>query len=141
MTRRTAGAEDLAFLLELRVITMEEHQHNSGTALTPEQQRTRVLDHYECAEIVEMDGVPIGLWKVVRTPTEWKLSQVQLLPSHQGAGIGSSLVHSLIVEARAGGVPLILNVLRANPARRLYERLGFRVIGETQHTFHMRHEG
>jgi len=34
-----------------------------------------------------------------------------------------------------------LNVLFANPARRLYERLGFRVVGEGDHMYVMRWPG
>jgi len=141
VTHRAARGDDLGFLLRLRTLTMAVHQHNSGATETPEQQRARVLSHYECAEILEVEGAPIGLWKVVRSPAEWKLVQVQLLPSHQGVGIGSSLVRSLVAEAKARAVPVSLNVLRANPARRLYERLGFRVVAETEHAYHMRFEG
>ena len=108
VTHRAARGDDLEFLLRLRTLTMTAHQENSGATATSEQQRARVLSHYECAEILEIEGVPIGLWKVVRSPTEWKLVQVQLLPSHQRAGIGSSLVRSVALEAKASAVPLIV---------------------------------
>ncbi len=35
-------------------------------------------------------------------------------------------------------VSLKLNVLKANPARRLYERLGFAIVADTAHGFEMR---
>jgi len=41
-------------------------------------------------------------------------------------------------EARDAGASLKLDVLKANPARRLYERLGFTVIADTAHLFEMR---
>jgi NAD(P)-dependent dehydrogenase (short-subunit alcohol dehydrogenase family) len=44
----------------------------------------------------------------------------------------------VIAEARAARASLRLNVLRANPARRLYERLGFRVVSESKVDFEMR---
>ena len=141
ITRRPAGPDDLAFLLALRTVTMGPHHGRAGIAQTSEEQRARVLDQYECAEVIEERGVPIGLWKVTRSPAEWKLLQVQLLPSRQGIGIASSLLRSLLAEAKAASVPVTLNVLKVNPARRLYERLGFRVVGESDHAYRMRHEG
>ena len=120
---------------------MEPHHRRAGITRTPEEQRARVLDQYECAEVIEEHGAPIGLWKVTRSLTEWQLLQVQLLPSRQGVGIVSSLLRSLLAEAKMASVPVTLNVLKVNPARRLYERLGFRVVGESEHSYRMRYEG
>ena len=39
------------------------------------------------------------------------------------------------------GAPVRLSVLRANPARRLYERLGFRIVGENGHGYDMQYGG
>jgi len=63
---------------------------------------------------------------------------IQLLPEFQGRGIGSDLILRELAHAKALGKPLRLQVLRANDrARALYERLGFRVVGETEHHFMM----
>jgi ribosomal protein S18 acetylase RimI-like enzyme len=59
------------------------------------------------------------------------------LPSHQGAGLGTLLLYSLLGEADAARAPIRLRVLRTNPARRLYERLGFAVAGESATHFLM----
>jgi ribosomal protein S18 acetylase RimI-like enzyme len=45
----------------------------------------------------------------------------------------------LIAEWQAR--PIVLTVLKNNPARRLYERLGFAVIGETDMKYMLRREG
>jgi hypothetical protein len=41
------------------------------------------------------------------------------------------LIRRLCDQADAANLPLELQVLKVNPARRLYERLGLTVIGET----------
>lgn len=46
----------------------------------------------------------------------------------RGQGIGQRLLHALIAEAARRGVRLCLNVRHDNPARRLYERMGFRIV-------------
>jgi len=55
---------------------------------------------------------------------------IGVVPRHRGRGIGSLLLEALIEAARAQRYPaLSLSVEPDNPARRLYERHGFQVIG------------
>jgi ribosomal protein S18 acetylase RimI-like enzyme len=46
----------------------------------------------------------------------------------RGQGVGARLMMAAIEEARRRGQGLCLNVRHDNPARRLYERLGFRLM-------------
>ena len=85
-----------------------------------------------------LHGRPIGALDLRRLPGELRLNRILLLPEHQGAGLGSELMRRILAEADAGGLPVRLQVLKVNPAQRLYERLGFRAVGET-HT-HVRME-
>lgn len=86
------------------------------------------------------DGEPTGVVWVTRFPAEApgygfvradvpELS-VCVLPGYRGAGLGAGLVGAAVAEARGRGLPaLSLSVEDGNPARRLYERLGFRPAG------------
>jgi GNAT superfamily N-acetyltransferase len=49
-------------------------------------------------------------------------------PTARGQGVGETLMRALIGEAARRGLGLNLSVRSENPARRLYERLGFRDI-------------
>jgi predicted GNAT family acetyltransferase len=51
-------------------------------------------------------------------------------PAFRGRGIGTGLLEELIAEAGASGRSLSVHVERQNPARSLYERLGFVPAGE-----------
>jgi ribosomal protein S18 acetylase RimI-like enzyme len=51
-------------------------------------------------------------------------------PDRTGQGIGSALLSALIDAARTAVPALVLTVRSGNPARRLYERHGFVVIGK-----------
>jgi ribosomal protein S18 acetylase RimI-like enzyme len=134
---RPATHADVPFLLELRSRTMTAHQVASGLTPSEEERMGRVQYRFECAQIILWNGDPAGLFKVARDGARWKLIQIQLDVSLQGRGVGSGLVSRLIAEAVAAGASLELSVLHANPARRLYERLGFQITGTGPHEYEM----
>lgn len=128
----------MPFLLRLRETAMEPHHRALGIVQTPAEMEERVRSHWDEAQVIEVDGRPVGLWKLWRQPEVWWILQVQLMPAHQGCGIGSALIRELIAEARVAGVALELKVLKSNPAQHLYERLGFVIVGEGEHGWEMR---
>lgn len=140
-TLRAAEEADVPFLLHLRETAMDPHHRAAGVFQTPAEMEERVRNFYNEAQIVEVDGRPVGLWKLHREPHQWWILQVQLMPEQQGRGIGAALVRGLIDEARAAGVALKLKVLTQNPARRLYERLGFVIVGTDEHGYEMQAGG
>jgi ribosomal protein S18 acetylase RimI-like enzyme len=82
--------------------------------------------------IVLMDDRPIGRTIVHRGADAAVLVDISLLPEDRGQGWGGRLLEELLQQCRRDGVPLRLQVLRTNPAQRLYERLGFQRTGEDQ---------
>ncbi len=83
-------------------------------------------------QILELEGVPIGRMMVSRQQPFMLLVDIALLPEHRGKGIGSGLIRDLIQQCNREKLPLRLQVLKTNPALRLYERLGFTRTGEDQ---------
>ena len=80
----------------------------------------------ERVQIVSVDGVDVGRLDVDFGDEEIFLLLIELLPTHQGRGIGSRLIQQLLDQAAVEGKPLALNVLEVNPrAYALYRRLGF----------------
>lgn len=118
---------------------MSPHLAASGVTQSDEECLQRVLVHFDRAEILVQGSQPAGLLKIVRDGQSWELLQVQLSPSLQGKGFGTALLKQLVSEAQAANATLRLSVLKANPARRVYERLGFTVVSEKAHSFEMQH--
>jgi len=58
----------------------------------------------------------------------------------QRQGIGSRVIRAVIDEATRERKAVTLSVVKINPARRLYERLGFSVTHEDLHKVYMRRE-
>ena len=95
-----------------------------------------VLQHAHYAKVyvgadfllIEKDGVAIGRVYIYRTPAEIRLMDIALVDSERRQGIGTLLLRELMAEASATNRELTLHVEPDNPAQRLYERLGFRLI-------------
>ena len=67
----------------------------------------------------------------------WYLMQIQVSPEFQGGGIGRTVITRLIKQAEEDGLSVVLSVLKNNPAKVLYERIGFSIIGESDIEFEM----
>lgn len=137
---RPAQPDDEAFLLALRKQTMTEHLSRVGLDLDDAHHRQRLLANYADASVICAGTEDIGLLKAYRSETAWVLMQIQLMPAWQGQGIGAEVIGALIAKAREEGLSVTLSVLKGNPARRLYERLGFRVFAESEHEYELRCE-
>lgn len=129
---RPASLADLPFLLTLRRLTMTGHLQRVGAPTDDEAHDRRIRAHFEDAMIVCEGATAIGLLKVTRAAGEWHVHQIQILPARQGQGIGEAVLRELLTDAAHANVPVSLSVLHGNPARRLYERLGFRIESETE---------
>jgi ribosomal protein S18 acetylase RimI-like enzyme len=81
-------------------------------------------------DVIECEGVPAGRLTVLRAPSEIRVVDLALLPAYRGRGLGGRLLRALLAEATAAGLPVRIHVERANPALRLYARLGFAPIAE-----------
>ncbi len=138
VSTRTATADDLPFLIDLRRATMRPHLDAAGIDQDDDAMRERVLAEFESASIIEVGATPIGLLKLARGRQVWALHQVQLLPEWQGKGIGTGLLRNILAQAAQSGSQVELHVLKVNQARRLYERLGFTIVAEGMHAFTMR---
>jgi ribosomal protein S18 acetylase RimI-like enzyme len=139
LSRRTATEQDVPFLLALRHQSMDQHLAASGASTSEADHLSRLMYRFDCAEVLLRNRIPVGLLKVARDPPEWKIIQIQFMPELQGKGLGALLLHQVIAEAKAANVALVLTVLKANPAKGLYERLGFVVEGEDELEYRMRY--
>lgn len=136
---RQAKESDVEFLIGLRNQTMTSYLQDVGMPTSKEAFEARVRHAFEHAQIVEEDGRPIGLFKVEFTPenNHWFLVQIQIDPKYQGRNIGRRLIENLIETAQTTKATIGLGVIKTNPAQRLYTRLGFRVVGESQQEYLM----
>jgi ribosomal protein S18 acetylase RimI-like enzyme len=125
---RPADAGDLAYAWRL----YEDLMRARTEALMPwraERQREVIESALGSGgmRMIAVDGTVCGWLHVHEAGDGIDLLQLYVAREHQNGGIGTDIVSVLQARAAALGRPLRLNVLINNPARRLYERLGFRI--------------
>jgi len=142
VTLRPAHPDDEDFLYELYCSTRAHDIGVAGLELAQQatilkmqfvgQQQQYATDFPDADhDIILLEGRPIGRVMVQRTAEQNLGVDIALLPAHRNSGIGGMLINELLEEAGKAGKPFRIHVERLNPAVRLYERLGFRTIGDT----------
>jgi ribosomal protein S18 acetylase RimI-like enzyme len=104
---------------------------------TMKQVSGEILDN--TTSVIEVDNERAGRLRITRTTDYIELSGIQLRPDVQRHGIGTAIIEDLKAQATAAGMPVELGVEKDNPdARKLYERLGFVQMAETEEEFKLR---
>jgi GNAT superfamily N-acetyltransferase len=125
---RPATPEDIEPIAEIRAEVMRPDLERLGR-FDPHRVRRRFRDAF-CARhtsIITVDGLLAGsvtLRPDADTGSHW-LEHFYLSPAHQGRGLGSAVLRTLLAGTDARGRTVRLDVLRGSAARRLYERHGF----------------
>ena len=143
---RPSTPEDRPFLARVYASTREAELAQTPftdeeKAAFVEQQFTAQSLHYEAHyfdttfDVVEVDGEPAGRLIVGRWTAEIRIVDIALLPPFRGRGVGTRVLAPVLAEADARGVPTTIHVEVFNPARRLYERLGFAVVAEAEQVY------
>jgi ribosomal protein S18 acetylase RimI-like enzyme len=140
ITLRAPRSVDADFFYAVTEQTMRAHIVAAGGAWDEGRRREEMTEVSldPNASVITLGTVDAGVLLVERSPHEMHLHILYLFPTFQGLGIGSALVSSLQREAAERQVPLRLKVLKVNPAKGFYERIGFSVEVETEHFFCMK---
>jgi len=95
--------------------------------------------HFEPTKIsiILIDDHEVGYFKTERTNDYSFLEGIYIGNKYRNKGLGSRVIQDLISELSTESIPLRLKVLRKNPAKQLYDRLGFVTISETDEHFTM----
>jgi len=140
-TVRPATEADRDFLLSVYASTREEElaqvEWEEGAREEFLEHQFSAQDHHyrtnypgATFDVIEVDGERAGRLYVHRGTGEIRIMDIALAPAFRGRGIGTALLRELMDEAGGSGRALSIHVEANNPARRLYERLGFVPAGE-----------
>jgi ribosomal protein S18 acetylase RimI-like enzyme len=129
---RASSWDDAAFLYHLLKASMQSYVAQTW-GWDEQWQQAYFQKTFDPArnQIIVMAGQDVGVISVEKGEQEVFLSRLYILPEYQGRGIGTQLIKRVLAEAFGDNLPVSLRVLRVNPAKELYERLGFVVVEET----------
>ncbi|AZA85017.1 N-acetyltransferase [Chryseobacterium lactis] len=140
LTYQKATENDIDYLLDLRIKTMVPHYGDSGLPTDRETTLQRVLFEFEKANVIFLDHLPVGLLKINKEHDNIEVMQLQIDPNQQGKGLGRMILTDILEEASNKGKTVTLSVLKTNKAQHLYSSLGFKIVGEDEHSYFMKIE-
>ena len=129
---RSVVEKDIDFLYALHVATMKEYVDQTW-GWDDAFQEAVFRKNYAPAEIqiITYDGRDMGMLSVEERDEDVFLCAIEVHPEYQRKGIATAIINSIIHEGVQKTKPVRLRVLKVNPAKQLYERLGFSVVEET----------
>ena len=136
---RPATPEDFEYLYCLNDVTMRAYAEQTYGPWDEAVARRIFAERWRPAStrIVLVNGQAAGMLEVLTDETGVRLANIRVAPEYQGQGIGTRLVSEVLRDAHQRGLSVTLRVLKVNPARRFYERLGFAVVSETRTHYEM----
>lgn len=129
---------DIPFMKALYQSTREQELQYTPFSPTQadafiEQQFRAQLSHYNthyCNDhfnIIEVESQPAGRLFVDYGSRDIRIVDITLAPSFRRQGLGEFLLAGVIAQSQQLALPVSIHVEHMNPARHLYERLGFRL--------------
>lgn len=124
LIRRAAAPSDLDGLVEL-----DARCFDAGERWNADSWRAELTQPDRWVQLVLDGDQLLGAASFLIGDDLAELLKVLIAPEHRGGGLGADLVGAGIAHAAGLGLErMLLEVRHDNPARRLYERLGFSVI-------------
>lgn len=130
-----ATEADFGTLLKLRLMTMPTHLENAGIFLSEGEHKARVNEQYSSSHLIMKKDEMVGMLKYQELADDFNIMQLQIFPAYQNQGIGHQVLTQFIQNRQ--GKCIRLTVLKDNPAKNLYDRLGFTITGEDEYEFFM----
>ena len=140
--RPTTGA-DHDFVYALLIATARDYVTqlwgwNDEIQRTIRNDFERWFNPPESGQIVQVAGRDAGYLKVIPQEGELLLEMLMLTPELHGCGLGTAILTPVLADAAARGLSVVPQVLKVNPATRLYERLGFLIVEELPNHYVMK---
>ena len=132
-TMRPAKADDYKYCYRLTKRNMADLFTRHWGGWVPSKFREELV--VDAVSIIVLGGRRAGYLSVKRRQEGLYIDNIQLSPPLHGRGIGTSILSRLLADHP--GESVALTTFSDNPAKRLYERLGFRVAGREGNTLKM----
>jgi len=122
------------FIYHVKKLTLKEHIEKIwGWDEEYQQNDFRECFIPEKNKIIVSENEDIGYLEINEEDNIVYIVELEILPEYQGRGIGSSIISDIVEYAGASQKRVRIGCFKINRgAKRVYERLGFKVIEETE---------
>ena len=140
-TFRDCTLEDFDFLFDLKKQNFKWYVDKIWGWIDDEQKKRLEDDlknHLSHKKIIIIEGKKAGVYASHITENgDFFINEISLLKEYQGKSIGKRILEKQLKQNKEKKIRTILQVFKDNPAKRLYERLGFKIYGETETHYQM----
>lgn len=136
---RLATLDDSEFLYNLKKQTLKEYI----TQIWGWDKKDQLIYHKKNFEpekyhIIQQKGEDIGCISIEEQYNKIILNIIEISPKYQNKGIGSKLIRDLIKRGSQENKTIELQVFKVNQrAFKLYKKLGFKLLAETETHYQM----
>ena len=138
INKRTAILSDLNWLYELKIASMKDYI-NQVYGWDKTLQKNLFVTHF-CPSnitIITVDDIDVGMYELTLDNHGYFLKRFEILPNFHNRGIGTFILNQILSLARANNLPVRLQVFKINPAQKLYQKLGFKIVGNSTEHYEM----
>lgn len=139
-TFRDCLMTDYDFLFKLKEENFKKYIEECWGWNTIDQQRRLKEDlesNIDHRKIIMVDDLPVGVYATGSLDGEFFIEEINIFKEYQNNKIGSRILKAQLEENSNKGILTRLRVFKNNPAKNLYERLGFKVYDEIETHYYM----
>ena len=133
MEFRKCKYSDADYILKLKELCIKwyiEIIYGWNTEVQREKTIHELQKHKDDMRILIKDGKDIGVTTFYEENNQYVVGLIMIHPEYQGEGLGSKIMKEYIDLAKKSNKKIKIKVYKENPAKRLYERLGFEIYNE-----------
>ncbi len=94
----------------------------------------------ENVQVIIIRERPVGYIDIDHRGDFIFIRSIAIISDYRSKGIGGQVIQDIIEISEKQGMPVHLQVMKINEARKLYDRLGFKVYDETETHYKLKRE-
>ena len=130
---RSCEYTDCDFILNLKELGMKwyiEKIYGWNTYVQREMTKNEIENHLSDMRIIIFNNIDIGVTTFYEENNEYVVGLIIVHPDYRGKGIATNIINEYIDIARNENKNINVKTYKYNPAKELYERLGFIIYNE-----------
>ena len=137
---RECKYSDIDFILELKELGLKwyiEKIYSWDFNIQKEKTIQELDRHINDMRIIVLNNQDIGITTFYEEDNIYVIGLIMIHPEYQNKGIATNIIKNYINVAQNKKKKIIIKTYKENPARRLYERLGFVKYNEDNTHVHL----